>query len=254
MTLHIFETLHVDDPQLVGLMQRDHQKLNLKIEDKVAFFNDKQLNFDDLIRRSDYYPLSRFIFNIVDVLNPDRNLSIVKSCFNAYAWTQISSLKITELACVIQGNYPIHIIIYPETKSFTDAVWMVSIPTRDLLTCNIEPELIVEKTRYNPTQSYVRNMYSPKPVIYGLATISPNATIELDFEYRSWRGEFKPCNFDTYIKYNAGYLPKNIVSVVDGRAKLKVSALGLEPGDEITCKFSVGKVYTNAVQHTIKVV
>jgi hypothetical protein len=254
MPLHLYEALSADDPQLIGLMQRSHQKLNLRIEGKQAYFNDKQLNFDDLIRRSDYYPLSRFIFNINDILNPDRTLSIVKTCFNAYAWTQISSLKIIELACVIQGSYPIQIIIYPETESFDDAFWMINVPSRELLTCNVEPELIVEKTKYKSVQGYTRNLYAPKPIVRGPDTILSNSTVELEFEYRSWDDKFKACNFDTYIKYNAGYLPKNIISVKDGYAKAKVTALGLEPGDEITCKFSIGKIYTNAVQHTIRVV
>lgn len=252
MAIRVYELLKAEDPQLASILQCG-TKLNLKIEDKVAYFNDKQVKFDDLINRSDYYPLSRFVFQGYDILNSDSNISLIKSCFNAYTWTQLSSLKITELACILQGNFPLHIIMYPETKSFRDAFWMVNVPSRELLTCNIEPDWIVAPA-YEPAHGFGVNVYSPRPVVYGSTAISPNETVELEFEYRNWRGEFTSCDFDTYIKYDAGYLPRNVVQVKDGRAKVKVTALGLEPGDSITCKFSIGKIYTNAVQHTIKVV
>jgi hypothetical protein len=252
MALYVYELLKAEDPQLASILKSGHN-LNLHIEDKVAYFNKKQVKFDDLINRSDYYPLSRFIFHSYDILNPNPDISLIKSCFNAYTWTQLSSLKITELACVIQGNFPLHIILYPETKSFLDAFWLISVPSRDLLTCNLEPDWLVAPT-YEPNHGFERKIYSPRPIVTGPEAVSPNGTVELEFEYRNWRREFTPCDFDTYIKYNAGYLPRNIVKVKDGRAKVKVTALGLEPGDEITCKFSIGKVFTNAVQHTIKVV
>lgn len=251
MTLHVYEILK--DGHGVSPQQVEHI-LHLKIEDKVAHFNDKQVFFDELVKRSDYYPLSRFIFHSQDILNSNSNISLYKACFNAYAWTQISSLKIAELSSVLHGNYPLHIILYPETKSFVDALWVVNVPYRDFLNCNQEPELLIETTKYNPVQGYSRNLYSPKPVVFGPTTVKAGETVELDFEYRDRKGEFASCDFNTYIKYDAGYLPKNIVSVKNGRAKVKVTALGLESGDHITCKFSIGKVYTNAVQHTIEVV
>jgi hypothetical protein len=252
MALYVYEMLKAEDPQLAGILSQGH-KLNLKIEESVVYFNEKQVRFDDLINRSDYFPLSRFIFHSYDILNPDPKISLIKSCFNAYTWTNLSSLKITELACIIQGNYPLHIILYPETKSFLDAFWLISVPSRELLTCNLEPDWVVAPT-YEPNHGFERKIYSPRPVVHGPQTMQPDSTIELEFEYRNWRGQFTACDFDTRIKYNAGYLPKNIVQVKDGRAKVKVTALSLEPGDEITCKFSIGKVYTNSVQHTIKVI
>jgi hypothetical protein len=244
--------LKADDPQLVTMMQSG-TKLDLRIEGNAAYFNDKQVLLEDLIRRSDYYPLSRFVFDGYDLLAPNRDVSIIRSCFNAYTWTQLSSMKITELACVLRGNYPVHVILYPETKSFLDAFWLVSVPSRELLTTNIQPDWIVAP-QYEPTQESTQNVYSPRPLITGPRTIGVNETIELEFEYRNWKNEFVECDFDTHIKYNAGYLPKNIVPVRGGRAKVKVTALGLEPGDKIVCKFSVGKIYTNAAYRTLTVV
>jgi hypothetical protein len=254
MPLGLYEMMRVDDPQLIPITQGGKKvKIDISADGSKVEICGKKLSFSDLISRSDYYPLSRFVFNSQDLFNPDQQLSIIKVCFNAYTWTNLSSLKLNELACILYSSWPIHVITYPETTSFLDAFWIVHVPTKDQLEMNMDPTYCIAP-KYEPTQGHVIKLYSPKPVVHGPNTIQANQTEVVEFEYRNWNKKFVACDFDTHIKYNAGYLPKNIVKVVDGKAKVKVSALGLEPGDTITLKFSIGKVYTNAVQHTLVVI
>ena len=254
MPLGLYELMKADDPQLISIIQNGKSLEVLISEDgSKATINGKSVTFSDLISRSDYYPISRFVFAAQDVFHADKEMSIIKSCFNAYTWTQLSSMKITELASILYNSWPIHVILYPETKNFWDAYWIINVPTKDLLTTNLVPTYSI-KPQYEPHKQFTINRYSPRPVVSGPNIIASGAIVDLDFEYRNWNNQFVECDFDTYIKYNAGYLPKNIVKVKNGKATVKVMAMGLDAGDTITLKFSIGKVYTNAVQHTLTVI
>lgn len=252
MPLCVYELMSTDDPRLIPLMQGG-KKLDIRVKGNNALINGKSLKFSELVERSDYYSMNRFVFNSVDLFVEDKTFSIINACFNVLPWTAQSSLKVTELTAILHGNYILHIITYPETKDFESAFWLVHVPTIDQLTTNMKIDFL-RKPEYLPTQGFTEKLYAPKPIINGPEKISAKKTVTLDFEYRNWNNEFKACDFPTYIKTNAGYLPKNIVEVKDGKAKIKVTALGLEKGDVINLKFSIGKFYTNAVNHTLTVI
>jgi hypothetical protein len=254
MPLCVYEMLETTDPRMANVLQRG-SKLEVFINESgdEATINGKKILFSELISRSDYYPLSRFVFDSSDILNPDRNVSIIKSCFNAYTWTQLSSLKLIELAFILQMSWTTQIIMYPETKNFWDAFWLLHVPTKEQLDTNLKSTFVIAP-KYEPQQKFGIKLYSPRPIISGPVEVGRDQTVVLDFEYRNWNNKFVECDFDTFIKYDAGYLPKNKIQVVNGKAKIKVTALGLEAGDTITLKFSIGKIYTNAVEHKLTVI
>lgn len=255
MPYQLYEMMKSDDPQLIPILQNGG-KLELQVYDDIVHINGKTIRWEDLVKRGDYYPMSRYVFNGNCIFYQAEPLSVLRSCFNIYPWTELTSLEPHEFACIFERNLVLQVILYPETKKFTDAMWMINVPTRELLVSNFTEPPVNQAdpgSRYEPVKGYRVKDYLPKPIVTGPTTIKPNETALLNFEYQNWRGEFTECDFDTYIKYDAGYLPKNVVRVLNGKAQVKVSALGLEPGDTITCKFSLGKVYTNAIYYTLTV-
>jgi len=225
MALWVYEQTENPDPMFVHGFH-----LDLNITDDVVTINDLEIAWNNFANRSDYYDMSRFVFGM----------------------TKATSLKPPELAHVLMQSWPVQCITYPETTNFSNALWLVTVDSNAGLTCNIEAEQVLPPTLV-PMHGSRQINWSPKCVTSGPTTMNANETVEIDFEYRDRDDNFVACDFTTYVTTSAGYLPKSVINVVDGRCKAKVSALGLSAGDTIDVKFSVGKVYTSAVVHTLTV-
>lgn len=248
MALWVYEQTENPDPMFVHGFHID-----LNITDDVTTICGFEIKWDDLIKRSDYYDMSRFVFPTMKEYH-DNNTYIVASGipFNLFGMTKATSLKPPELAHVLRQSWPVQCITYPETTNFSNALWLVTVDPNVGLSSNIEADQILPPSLI-PMKGSKQINWSPKCVTSGPTTVNANETVEINFEYRDRDHNFIACDFTSYIKSNAGYLPKNVINVVDGRCKVKVSALGLSAGDTIDVKFSVGKVYTSAVVHTLTV-
>lgn len=227
--------------------------LNLQIEPESVNINDTIFNLKDIKARSDFYAISRFVFPFFKPWDRSDILVSPTSCFNILGFTEFSSLKVIEVANIFKQQYPIQVFFAPETENFMDAIWMVTVDKNLGLHSNIEAEEVFEPDII-PTKGFNRKLYTPRPFIHGPTNIKANDTVPLTFEYRNYKGDCKPCNFKSYIKSDAGYLPKSVAQVKDGYATVNVTALGLTPGDTMTVKFGIDKVYSNAAQHTLTVV
>lgn len=228
--------------------------IDLNIQDEVAIINGFEFKLADVIARSDFYPMSRFVFPYGKHLdNNQEYISFALMPFNVFGFSETASLKTFELASVLKQAWPVQVIFYPHTTNFSDALWLATVDSVVGITSNIEAEQVIPPT-YVPMQGSRQINWSPKCVTYGPSTIAAGSSAEIEFEYRDKDNLYTKCNFQSYLKTTAGYLPKNIINVVDGKCSAKVSALDLEPGDEIKLKFSLGKVYSNAVEHTLTVI
>jgi hypothetical protein len=248
MALWVYEQTENPDPMFVHGFH-----LDLNITNDVVTINDLEITWSTFANRSDFYEMSRFVFPTRSVSTANGDFIVTSGTpFNLFGMTKATSLKPPELARVLMQSWPIQCITYPETTNFSNALWLATVDSNAGITCNIEAEQVLPPSLV-PMHGSRQINWSPKCVTSGPSTVNANETIEIDFEYRDRDDNFVACNFATYIKTNAGYLPKNVINVVDGRCKAKVSALGLSAGDTIDVKFSVGKVYTSAVVHTLTV-
>lgn len=228
--------------------------IDLNIQDELAVINGYEFKLSDVIARSDFYPMSRFVFPYgKQIINEQEYTSFAQMPYNVFGITETTSLKVFELAHALKQSWPVQVIFYPETTNFSNALWLATVDSKVGITSNIEAEEVLPPT-YIPMQGARQINWSPKCVTAGPSTIAAGETAEIQFEYRDRKGAFIACNFQSYLKTTAGYLPKNVVDVVDGRCTTKVTALGLQAGDIIKVKFSLGKVYSNAVEHTLTVI
>lgn len=227
--------------------------LALQIQPEEVKINDVPVTLAGLKSRSDFYAVSRFVFPFYKPWDKSDIIISPSGGFNILGFTETSSLKAVEIANIFKHQYPIQVFFAPDTENFMDAIWMVTVDSNYGLYCNINADEVFEPDII-PTKGFNRKLYTPRPVVHGPDTIKANETVGLQFEYRNYLSTFKPVNFKSYIKCDAGYLPKTVVDVKDGYAHVNVSALGLVPGDSMTVKFGIDKVYSNAVQHTLTVV
>lgn len=227
--------------------------IDINIEPELTKINGVPITLESIRSRSDFYAFSRYVFPFFKPWDKTDVTISPNMGFNILGFTETTSLKVVEVANIFKQQYPIHLFFAPETKSFIDAIWMITVDSLLSINSNIEAAEILEPGII-PTKGFNRKLYTPRPVVDGPNIIKPNETVKLRFEYRDYASVFHSVNFKSYIKNNAGYLPKNIIDVKDGYADVSVTALGLEPGDDITVKFSIDKVYSNAVQHKLMVV
>lgn len=225
----------------------------IKIEPEVTYINEVPITLESITSRSDFYAFSRFVFPFFKPWDKPDVIISPNMGFNILGFTETTSLKVVEVANIFKQQYPVHLFFAPETKNFLDAIWLITVDKNLGVHSNIEASEILDPAII-PTKGFNRKLYTPRPVVEGPDTIRPNETVKLKFEYRDYASNFHPVNFKSYIKSNAGYLPKNIINIKDGYADVSVTALGLEPGDDITVKFGIDKVYSNAVQHKLTVV
>jgi hypothetical protein len=254
MTLWVYEDLETPN----SLFKHGFH-IDLNIQDELAIINGYEFKLADVLARSDYYPMSRFVFPFYKVKNyivNDQSVeyhSFSSMPYNLFGLTKTTSLRALELANLLHQNWPVQVIFYPHSTNFSDALWLVTVDAAVGITSNIEADQVFLPS-YIPTQGASQSISSPKCVTTGPSTIAANDTVEIEFEYRDKDHNFVSCNFESYIKVNAGYLPKNIINVVDGKCTAKISALGLDAGDVIKVKFGLGKMYSNAVEHTLTVI
>lgn len=227
--------------------------LTLRIEPEVATLNDVPITLENLKSRSDFYAVSRFVFPFHRPWDKPDILVSPTNGFNILGFTELSSLRVVEIANIFKQQYPIQLIFAPDTENFLDAIWLVTVDSSCGLYCNLQADKVLEPDVL-ATKGFRRRLYTPRPVITGPGTIKAGEIASLTFQYKNYEDTFKPCNFKSYIKSDAGYLPKNVVEVRDGYADVNVMALGLTPGDTMTVKFGIDKVYSNAVQHTLTVI
>jgi len=228
-------------------------ELDLEIHLEYALLNGQRLDLATLKARSDFYAFSRYVFPFYKAHSNENAIVSPDVGYNALGFTELTSIKIIELAHIFKQSYPIHLIFLPESKNFLDAIWLVTVDKRIGLHSNIEAERVITPGVI-PTKGFNRKMYTPRPVVRGPSTIRPNETVTLNYEYYNYNDVFTECDFKSYIKTTAGYLPHNVVQIKDGKANINFTALGLDPGDEAEIKFSIDKVYSNAVQHKITVI
>lgn len=252
MTLWIYEDLETTNP-----IFKHGFHIDINIQDELANINGYEFKLEDVLARSDYYPMSRFVFPYYRVRNnpePSAEYAGIASMpFNLFGLTETTSIKPPELASILIQTWPVQVIFYPHTTNFSNALWLVTVDSSVGVSSNIEADQVLPPTLI-PMKGAKQINWSPKCITTGPNTIAANETAEIEFEYRDKDHNFIPCNFEVYIKVNAGYLPKNIVNVVDGKCKARVSALGLTSGDVIKVKFGLGKLYSNAVEHALTVV
>lgn len=249
MALWIYEDLETPNPMFTHGFHID-----LNIQDDLTLINGYEFKLSDVLARSDYYPMSRFVFPYAKVWHESNEyISGATMPFNVFGFTETTSLKTYELAHVLKQSWPVQVIFYPETTNFSNALWLATVDKSVGITVNIEAEQVIPPT-YVPMKGAQQINWSPKCVVTGPTTIAPDQTAILEFEYRDRKENFVACNFPCYLKTTGGYLPKTLVPVVDGRCSVEIQALGLKPGDQIDIKFGLGKVYSSAVVHTLTVV
>lgn len=227
--------------------------LTLQIEPEVVKLNGVEIKLKDLKARSDFYAVSRFVFPFYRTSNNPNDIISPNNGFNILGFTEQTSLQAVEISNIFKHQYPVQVFFSPDTENFMDAIWMVTVDKDCGLKSNIEAEKVLEPG-VHAAKGFRRKLYTPRPFVHGTDTIKPDEVATLKFEYRDYCSVFKPCSFKSYIKSDAGYLPKNVVQVTDGHAEVKVHALGLTSGDTMTIKFGIDKVYSNAVQHTLTVI
>lgn len=93
----------------------------------------------------------------------------------------------------------------------------------------------------------------PRLSITGPATVKADDKTTLDIQLNDAAGNLIVRDGEAYLEAVSGYLPKTRVSLVGGKGRVGVHALGLEAGDDIRVKVGF-KFWTGDDDHVLEVV
>ncbi len=132
--------------------------------------------------------------------------------------------------------------IYAQEESFLDMTWLYSVSQN----CEIEANVPFSWTE----RSIFWNLPKLELSLEGPESIAAGGEAELELSCRL-DGALNLKPVDVYLTHSNGYLPQTRLSV-NGQAKIKVLALGLEEGQQMVVKAG-WKYWTNAAHKTLTV-
>jgi len=232
----------------------------LEIQDKRMLFNDHEILWDDLAKRSDFRPFVRYVWPMKETFDrriwrqaPDGEFYGCPSphvAYDLFGFTAQSKLTMAEWNIFTDSLGPIWLtcIIYPHSTCFKDSIITLTVP-RDQkapISYDMEPSRIFEDKRVMVTD------WVPKCSLECAKKTVTQKGEEITFKYADHEGNFHPASFKAQVKTDKGYVSHQEIDVVDGIGKFRFIPLGLEKPDKVKIQVGIGK-FTDVASITLKV-
>lgn len=222
----------------------------LEIQDKRMMFNDHEILWDNLTKRSDFRPFVRYVWPMKETFDkriwrkaPDGEFYGCPAphvAYDLFGFTTQSKLSLSEWNIFTDSLGPIYLtcIIYPHSTSFKDSILTLTVPPEPKapVTYDMEPTRVFEEGK-----QIMRSDWQPKCTLECPKKTIPQKGEEITFTYKDHEGNFHPASFKAQVKTNKGFVSHQEIDVVEGIGKFKFIPLGLDKPDEVKIQVGIGK-------------
>lgn len=177
---------------------------------------------------------------------------------NMTAMSLLTKTNLSGLRNMVSGTRLLHMFFPLKTTPLSKLPLSVAVyPGSDINTTEevISSESDAILTNSNIVEWTKNNCVVPVvSIVSDISTVAKDKSIVLDIEVTDKSsGKLLSDNIELYVEHVNGYVPYTKLLVIEGVAKLPVSAMLLQPDDTIKIKLGF-KYYTNMCEKTITVV
>lgn len=237
----------------------NNNAINLHVDENVIILNEQEHLLEDLKKRTDFRSFSKIVFplkqtsitprTIKDSSGGNHSYPYSLDPFDMYTLTAETKYSQAEISKKENIDCTVQFIFYPNTQNFKDAVLSLSKPADVNIPFVVTTSKDNQKIEYTTDiklQESIKNYILPKCNLEVISTQIINGwpTTTIEFTYKDLNGVFVDCNFTAYVKSSCGYVSHRKLNVINGKARFKYIAIGVESNEKSQIQVGIGK-YTN---------